>query len=152
VARSESNLRIIGLTLQMYADDHEGHYPPDLAALFDAGFLDDDKNLIDPADTDPQKDQKSGRPCSYVYAGTLPPKLPPNFIVCYSRKGIHKGLRVVLYADGAVATVSEDDLHKPGAARGMSLWDCYRWAADNWPGELVYDNDARLQEFFEVAD
>ncbi|MBN2447132.1 MAG: hypothetical protein JXO22_10415 [Phycisphaerae bacterium] len=38
-AIERANLRAIGLTLLMYADKHEGHFPDDLLTLLDQGLL-----------------------------------------------------------------------------------------------------------------
>jgi len=149
-AKSTSNLHNIGLGIMMHCNAHQEQYPPNLAVLFDEGYIEDETVLIDPADVEPEVDEATGRLSSYRYVGEVPSRVPPNFILCYTRKGIHEGSRVVLYADCAVVSVTEEDLHKSGAGRGMSLWDCYHWAADNWRGELVEKDDARLRKFFEV--
>jgi hypothetical protein len=148
-ARSKSNLHNICIGLMMYENAHR-EYPANLAAVFDDGYIEDEDVLVDPADPEPEVDPQSGRRCSYRYVGKVPSDLPPGFIICYTRKGIHEGSRLVLYADCALKEVSEEDLHTPGAARGMSLGDCYKWAVDNWPGELPQDADARLRTFFEI--
>ncbi len=145
-----ANLRNLFTSMVLYRADHQQQFPPSLKALLDEGYLTDRDMLIDPADPAPQVDPQSGLPTSYLYAGEVPPNVPGNFIIAYSRKGIYGDVRFVLYADGAVSEVSEADLQRSGAARGMSFWDCFRWAADHWRSEFVYEDEERLRRFFEI--
>ena len=148
---SRSNLHNIGLGLQMYRNANEDRYPPNLFVLLDKGYLEDEDVLVDPADWEPVLDDETGTLYSYQYVGPVPSEVPENFIVCYSRKGVYEDGRNVLYADGAADWVEEADLHAAGGARGMSLEECYRWAAGHWDGELSEKDDARLKKFFEVT-
>ena len=149
-AASMQNLHYIGLGIMMSCDAHDGQFPPNLAVLLEERYLDGEEVFIDPADPDPPTLPGTDLKCSYRYAGPLPKDVPPRMIISYSRRGIHPGERVALYADNAVRTQSEAELHMPGGARGMSLEECYQWIIDHHGDELTPEQKSRFKDFYEV--
>ncbi|MCD6415832.1 MAG: hypothetical protein J7M08_03950, partial [Planctomycetes bacterium] len=149
-AASMQNLHNIGLGIAMARYDLDGEFPPNLAVLLEERYLDGEEVFIDPADPDPPTLPGTDLKCSYRYAGPLPKDVPPRMIISYSRRGIHPGERVALYADNAVRTQSEAELHMPGGARGMSLEECYQWIIDHHGDELTPEQKSRFKDFYEV--
>ncbi|MFW6188901.1 MAG: hypothetical protein ACOC7T_00575 [Planctomycetota bacterium] len=149
-AASASNLHNIGLGLAMYRQGHQGRFPSELEDLIEAGFLDTAEVFIDPTDQNPRVRGGRGLRYSYRYPGALPADVPPNMIVCYSRKGIYPEGRNVLYVDQRVEFVDESELTSPGGAQGMSLPECYRWLIEHHGEVLSDEQKARFKEFYEV--
>jgi prepilin-type processing-associated H-X9-DG protein len=112
--RCAANLRQIGTSIIMYANDHRGALPPDWSTLlvvqeltpelFICPSSNDDKASGATPDELLRDFKKHGR-CSYVYVGTAPPigsarrfhVLAYEPLANHAGKGIH-----VLYADGRV--------------------------------------------------
>ena len=94
-----SNLRQIGVAVQMVAADANGNLPASLDAL--TNQLVSAKDLIDP---------QSGKPFIYVAAGRNLDTLPTNGVLAYSPED-KKG-RAVLLADGSVEYASPERFHE----------------------------------------
>ncbi len=94
-----SNLKIIGLALAIYANDHDDKYPLRLEDLL-AGYLPDAEALQCPSDSSEER--------SYLYVPGLSVAHEPTPIVVFERKGNHAGGRNVLYTDGHVEWMSEE--------------------------------------------
>ncbi len=148
-AKSRSNLHMIGLGIAMYRNAHDDQFPATLAPLVSEGYLDDASTFVDPADQHPVKHPGQDFPSSYEYVGPVDPNVPSEFILAYSRKGLYPGGRNVLFPDLSVMWFSEEDLHRPGGARGMSLGQCYQWLLDHDKGTMTDAQKARLKGFFQ---
>ncbi len=147
------NLRQIGIAITMYRAEHDGQYPPSLEELVEDAYVPGPSVLVDAADANPQTPAGGqGHASSYEYAGPLPANAPPSFIVAYSRKGIHPGAREVLYVDGAVSLVSEQDLHTDGGARGYSMPQQYDWLMALHGGEYTDEQKAAFRKFYEAGE
>jgi prepilin-type processing-associated H-X9-DG protein len=97
-----SNLKQIGLACHVYADKHDGKFPPYLDVLF-PDYLPDKKVLICPSASHEGKSGSS----DYVYAagGTTKAK---DQILAYDNTGNHRGVgRNVLFTDGHVEWMME---------------------------------------------
>ncbi len=148
----KANLHNIGLGIAMWCVDHDDEYPPNLEVLVQHGYLDGEGVFLDPGDWEPVERGEQGYAYSYDYAGPIPIDAPSGLIMCCTRKGVYEEGRHVLYVDQVVDWVTEEELHRPAGARGMSLAECYQWMVDNWEGELSDDDDARLRKFYEIED
>jgi prepilin-type processing-associated H-X9-DG protein len=116
---SKSNLKQIGMGVNMYAVDHQGALPPDFDALFDGGLLEGDNLLIAPNDPTPQPVGK--RPSSYVYLLSQQPGLkltiaeiqkPAAFPLAWERQSFGGGVRNVVFCDGHVEGMTEVDFQR----------------------------------------
>ncbi len=97
-----NQLKQIGMASFIYANDHQGKFPPDLNALVREADL-SPKVFICPATKDGPDD------CSYVYRGAdLDDSSSAMMILAYDRQGNHRdGNRNVLFADGHVQKMTE---------------------------------------------
>jgi prepilin-type processing-associated H-X9-DG protein len=113
-----SNLRQIGLAVQMYANDNNGAFPPDFPTLYKHGNL-QPQVLICPATNHTAATGtpsfQLGKDLSYVYVGQgLTITAPMNVVIAYEQPGDHTpgqttGPRSggnVLFADGHVEFVT----------------------------------------------
>jgi len=109
-----ANLRQIGTSIIMYANDHRGALPPDWSTLlvvqelttelFSCPSSNDETASGATPDEMLRNFKKPGR-CSYVYVGTAPPTgLTRRFyVLAYEPLANHQGTGAhVLYADGEV--------------------------------------------------
>jgi hypothetical protein len=108
-----SNLRQIGLAIQMYANDNAGRLPPDLATTMVAEDLisevfvcpstNDDRAAGPTTQALLQEFAKPGH-CSYILASPLPPTwnaLSPAHVLAYEPAGNHFGTGTnILFGDG----------------------------------------------------
>lgn len=129
-AAGRSNLRQIGLAITMYRSAH-GRYPATLGMLVEEGFLHSEDLLVAPGDDNPPQTEANGYPCSYKYAGALPKEVPPSLVIAYTRPGVYRDGRNLLYADNAVQFVPESRIARGHGGRGMSFSDCYQWLLDH---------------------
>ena len=111
---SANNLRQISMAINLYAENHNGDLPPNLAALLDGNLLAAPQILLAP--NDPGPPQVNGRPCSYVYCldGRPGAKLKlrdienANLIpIVWERDRFQRGRRNVAFADGHVESMIE---------------------------------------------
>jgi hypothetical protein len=147
-AASMGNLHNIGLGIGMYRADHERTFPPDMEALLD--YLTDPKVFVDPSDKAPQVRGAKGHPYSYEYPGALPDDMPPTFIVACSRKGVYPDGRILLYVDGSVQFLSEEQLHQDDGGRGNSLKQQYDWLMEHHGADFTDAQKAAFAKFYEV--
>jgi hypothetical protein len=149
---SRHNLHNIGLGLFMVREARDGDFPADLSVLLKENYIDDKEILLDPSDNSPQPIEGTDLLCSYVYVGALPGDVPPQTILCYTRKGIYPEGRNVLYADCAVRFVRETDLQEPDGPPGDSLAASYGALIDALGDKITEERRAELKKFYEIAD
>jgi prepilin-type processing-associated H-X9-DG protein len=120
-----SQLRQIGIALQIYSNNNGKHYPPSFDALLDDGLSTEmfvcsktlDERAIGPTTQAVIRDfQKPGHN-SYVYvaAGASDQSNSSTFVLAYEPIGHHGPGTNILYGDGHVAYVT-----RPEAARVLS--------------------------------
>jgi hypothetical protein len=142
----------VSLAIAICRTDNDGALPPDLAVLVQHGYLEDPSALLDPADDDPQPIPGSGFRSSYEYVGVeLPSDLLASCIIAYSRRGVHPDGRAVLYVDGEVDFVTEEELQRPGGLRGMSMPEQCAWIEDRYGVEVTAEERTRLRKFYDAG-
>ena len=152
-SNSRANLHQIGLGIAMYSAGNRDQYPPDLGALIEQQYLGSRDVLLDPNDAEAQQLGPDAAPPSYEYVGPIPiTRVPAGTIICYSRKGIYRGGRNVLYADCAVGWVDEQSLKEAGGDPRHSLRASYEAVVEAFGQELTPERDAELRKFYEVED
>ena len=89
-AQSFSCLKQVGIALCMYAEDHDGEFPPDLATLADDGYVTDPRIFVSPRGP-------------YAFRYVKPPRdcAPGDTVVAAELVPPGEGCSV-LYADGHV--------------------------------------------------
>ena len=106
-AVSASNLHGIGQSLCLYASEHEGQMPPDLATLVSEGFS--TTMLVSPASRHKPPTLVSGKligQSDYVYI-QLDPTAKADMVMAHERAGLIRGGMInVLYFDGHVSRVT----------------------------------------------
>jgi hypothetical protein len=135
----------------MYQNTNNGEYPPNLAALVENGYLDDTEVLVDPSDDSPRPVGESGLVSSYEYPGYLPRNMEAGSVILYSRKGVYRDGRVVLYVDGMVQFLPEEELLSPGGGRIGSLPEQYDRIVERNSDDLTAEQDAALRAFYEAG-
>jgi prepilin-type processing-associated H-X9-DG protein len=99
-----NNLRLVGLGLLMYANDHNDQLPPDLEFGTIGKYLASQPKVLRCPAT-----QKN----SYVYRGAAITVADiPSMITAYDKKGNHQGGRNVVFLDSHAEWVTEERLHK----------------------------------------
>lgn len=127
-----SNLKQISLGVMMYAADHEDTLPPDLATIWESGYVADGKVFVCPSSfSQPAAGAatlRTGQGCDYDYFGGLLGKLedvsdPARTILAADRPGNQRRGFNVLFADGHVETVREpvETLYRLAEQRGWTL-------------------------------
>jgi len=111
-ARCTSKLRLIGMAVQMYANENRGAFPPDFATLLvtedlTAGdflcYASGDTPATGPTTQSVAADLTAGGHLSYVYTGKgLDFRSPANAVVAYEPLTHHGTVMHVLLADGQV--------------------------------------------------
>jgi hypothetical protein len=152
--KGRANLHAIGVGIASYREAHAGASPPDLESLFRGGYLlqKDRAILVDPADAPPYAQGPAGIAPSCVYVGALPPVVPDDVIICYSRKGVYPDGRNVLRNDLAVDWVGEDQLQDPAGEAWSSLRASYEAVVKAFGNTLTEQRKAELKKFYEVQD
>lgn len=157
-AQGKENLRQLGVGIFLYRVEGDDSWPSSLLDISPYCKKNIDQ-FVEPLDKHPQllhPDPKEhwGLPrdikYSFVFVGELPKEVPPELIVAYTRKGVYSDGRHVLYPDARVAWVSEDSLHTPGGATGMSLNESYHHVIDLLGNKLTEKDNARLKSFYEI--
>lgn len=107
----QSNVGVIGKSINSYRKDHDGKYPADLAELVSEGFI-AERTLRCPSAS-----EDAARSLPYKYGGEitsyyfyLPPPAdadPETMVLCDYRAN-HKDGRTVLYVDSTVEFVEEE--------------------------------------------
>jgi len=101
--RCATNLKHLGIALIIYANDYDDNYPPNLEILISTEQM-TSKGLMCPSTK--QKD-------SYVYVGAgLNASDAYTLIMAYDKKGNHKDGRYVLFLDGHIEWIPEEELNK----------------------------------------
>ncbi|KPK66310.1 MAG: hypothetical protein AMK73_00380 [Planctomycetes bacterium SM23_32] len=148
-AWSINNLKQLGLFIHMYSFGSDA-IPPSLTGLYP-----DPCNtlelFLDPLDESPPLRGPRSIRCSYEYVGPLPFDCVGGAIIAYSRRGIHKGGRVVLYGNGAVRWRTEDQLSSPAPAGEFpSLRNSYELLISDCGERLSEERKAALRRFYEI--
>jgi prepilin-type processing-associated H-X9-DG protein len=139
--QSKNNLRQISMAMMVYANDHKGELPQDLAVLLQGNLLADAKILVAANDRAPPP-KVNGRPCSYVYFLDDQPGLklkmadlknPAQLPVLWERRAFHRGMRNVVFADGHV-----ESMHGPQFREAMARLKAFlkAQAAAKQPGHF----------------
>jgi hypothetical protein len=145
MSADRANLHHIGLGLMMYAQDHNGHFPPDLKLVMDGGYVDDANIFVSPADPNPPI--RGGIPCSYEYIGAIDStKLNPANVIAYTRSGVFRHGRNVLYRDCAVQWAPGVGLTNPR----FDLLQSYEDALKALGPDATEEAKAQLKKFFEM--
>ncbi len=95
-----NNLRELGLASYVYAEEHEGKFPPTLKTLYDEHYLADERLVDCPAT------KSVGTPGApdYIYTGGLTVRDPSMEVLARDKASNHpQGGKNVLYVNGAVA-------------------------------------------------
>jgi len=145
-----NNLRQIAVALAVHRQDHDDRYPDSLAALVDGGYL-NEPALVSPEDAAPRPIGDGRYRTSYEFVGALPPNVPFDVILAYTRAGVLEDGRNVLSVDGAVLWAAEWQLHRPGESR-WSLHESYNAVVAAYGDALTPEIDARLRRFYDIAD
>ena len=107
-----SNLQQIGLACRLY-EDRENHWPESLDAMVKAGDIPDGKLLQCPG---------AKKPYVYLAPPASEPANPSTWVLACDPEGSHqagdRALRGVLFLDGSVRMVAEDDVRKALKAQG----------------------------------
>ena len=121
-ALSQTKLKSIHLAIMLYADDHEGSLPPDLAALGDK-YLQSTETFVSPlSDRPPPRlvDGKFGSQIDYIWVGSgnlWSYDKPQEVVLAYERPENYNGKpTLVLFADGQIAFMDA-----PSLAKALSL-------------------------------
>lgn len=112
--QSASNLKQIGMAMHLYADQHQGRYPPNLGALRDAlplqVFVVNPEKLRRAGAANLEGDQKAAwivNNTDYEYVGAeLDPAADPEQVVAYEKPEARSGGVNVLFNDGHVEYVT----------------------------------------------
>lgn len=124
----QSNVKQIGMSLAVYANDHDDAFPRTLGVLLKDGYLTSPKVLHCPADAKPYKDPERKdfknmevaeidaaiEPIlSYVLVPDVDRRDDAGTIALYEKDGAHQGVgRHVLFADGSVKWLVEAEFQK----------------------------------------
>ena len=110
--RDQVTLMMIGKALNMYAFDYASFLPASLDELYPV-YL-EKSDLVSPPDRNPLP-SRQGLPCSYEYVGPLAlhRDVSAGTIIAYTRKGVLKEARHVLFMDGAVLRMDGEHLQNP---------------------------------------
>jgi hypothetical protein len=154
VRARELTPRQIGRAIWMFRSDHGGEVPATLEALVQAGYLGPPEGRMFVIDLDhsPVRRGELGLEYSYEYAGALPSDIPPDTIICYTKRGVFTSMRFVITADGTSLQADEAELSRDGGSRSRSLDASYTAAVKAFGEELTAERDAELRKFYEVED
>ena len=103
---SMTNLKQIGLGMHIYANEHDGKFPPDIQTMVKAGTV-AAQVLVSPLEPD------KSRKCSYIYIKGHTNKSNEQDVVAYERpeNSDNSGI-CVLFLDGHVARLNLDALEE----------------------------------------
>ena len=100
--KCSNNLREIGMGNEMYSNEHQGQFAPDVATIASAQGLAADA-LICPSAGRSLKKSSGGVTCTYIYVGRgLTHKASNNVVVAYEPLEAHGEGMNVLWADASV--------------------------------------------------
>ena len=99
-ASGKSNLKQIGVACISYAGDHGDRWPDSLSTLVPQ-YVQDPRLFLSPNDNPARAPNiAKGIKTSYCYVGNVPPRdLTPGTMMAYTRKGVHRDGRNVLFYD-----------------------------------------------------
>ena len=138
----KSNVKQLGLAVNMYMNDHDEKCPPKLEDLFDQ-YITARKVFVCPQDSKPMAIGK-GLKCSYRYVGQLSKMTDPQAIVAYDKQGNHPDGRNALFYDGHVEWIAEGAL-RPRLQQSLALVKKAEW--DKYPP----DRQAEIEAFYTGA-
>jgi len=105
-----SNLRQLGLCLALYANEHRGVFPESLDELLP--YTGTGQVFVCPADENPIA-TAGGLRTSYRYLGGFSmDQLGPDLMIAFDKEGNQAGRRNVLFVDGHVQQLSEDEFQR----------------------------------------
>ena len=99
VVACEENLQEIGLGLKLYANEHDGKFPPGLRELVEGGYIEDENVLDCPASahaggvTEPD----------YHYTTGYTVSSPSDIAIVFDKAGNHKDGGHTLYISGEIS-------------------------------------------------
>jgi prepilin-type N-terminal cleavage/methylation domain-containing protein len=101
VIKCSANVRLLSLSLHMYAADHDDAFPPDLGSLY-PGYVKEEKVFDCPA----SKFLGTAAKSDYEYIPGLSESSMPAEVIIYDRDGNHNNFgRNVIRVNGAVEWV-----------------------------------------------
>lgn len=103
VVGCEENLQKIGTGLKLYASQHDGQFPVDLATLSKDGYVKSEKVFDCPAA--PEAGTAENPDYQYTKGYTI--LSPSENIVVSGKTGSHKNGKYVLYVDGTIAWLAD---------------------------------------------
>ena len=121
--RCASNLKQIGMGIQLYANDHAGQFPPSFWELITSADLNPEV-FICPSSPDERASGPTTQAllaefrkpahCSYIYVGSaLTTQSPASAVAAYEKPENHDGDGGnVLYADGSVQWLDHPELNR----------------------------------------
>ncbi len=110
-----SNLKQLGTTMLMYADDYDDHFPDKdgdagLDMLRSLNYLSDYAVYICPSTTDTQLTAGPVK-SSYIYHGGLTTSSPAETILAEDKKNNHLGYKNYLYCNGSVKGLKDPNYY-----------------------------------------
>jgi len=98
----KENLQEIGLALKLYASEHQGRFPSDLAELIEGGYVEDEMVFDCPSAAGMGDVQES----DYHYTSGYTILSPSNSAIVFDKAANHENGKHILYISGN--TVWED--------------------------------------------
>ncbi|MBU1084505.1 MAG: type II secretion system protein [Candidatus Omnitrophota bacterium] len=101
-----NNLREMGLALYIYAEEHGGEFPPSIKALYEQGYLSDERITDCPAN----KDKGTPEQPDYIYTAGLSAKSSSNGVLLKDRAKNHSSeWKNVMRVDGTISAGEENN-------------------------------------------
>jgi len=94
----KENLQEIGLALKLYASEHQGRFPSDLAELIEGGYVEDEMVFDCPSSPDMGDAQES----DYHYTSGYTIQSPSDTEIVFDKTANHKNGKHVLYISGDI--------------------------------------------------
>ena len=94
----EENLQAISLGLKLYANEHQGEYPPNLVELAKGGYVADEKVFDCPS----SPSEGTAADPEYHYTTGYNAESPSGSVVVFDKANNHKRRKHVLYTSGDI--------------------------------------------------
>jgi len=94
----KENLQEIGLALKLYASEHQGKFPSDLAELIEGGYVEDERVFDCPS----SPGMGDARESDYHYTSGYTILSPSNTAIVFDKAVNHKKGRHVLFVSGDI--------------------------------------------------
>jgi len=98
----EENLRNIGLGLKLYANEHQGKFPPNMEALLENGYVEDERVFDCPASSH----VGNAKEPDYHYVTEYTIESPSEDEIVFDKTENHKGGKHVLYISGDIKWIA----------------------------------------------